>query len=143
MKRTFQYRQSNYAAGKVRDAVVAEVARRANAGEDFDVAVSEPKRTLPENAMLHALISELARKVEWAGRKRDVETWKRLIVASWCRANGKSVEILPALDGHGVELIPVRTSNLGKKACADLIEYVLWFGADQGITWDEHTYKQP
>lgn len=144
MKRTFQYRQSNPRRDQVLHAVDAEITRwRRDLKADFDVTVSEPKRTLPENALLHALIGELARKVDWAGKKRDIETWKRLLVASWCRANGKAIEILPALDGHGVELIPVRTSNLGKKACAELIEFVYAFGADQGITWDEHTYTQP
>lgn len=136
MKRQFQWRKENAKAPMVVDAAVAEIRRRALDGEDFDVLVSEPKRTLPENALLHTIISELAKKVEWAGKKRDVETWKRLLVAAWCRSNGKPIEILPALDGNGVELIPVRTSGLGKRACAELIEFIYAWGADKGIQWE-------
>lgn len=103
----------------------------------FSVTVAEPRRSLAENSLLHALISEIAEKIEWAGKKRDTETWKRLLVAAWCRVRGESVEILPALDGHGVDIVPARTSKLNKKECADLIEYVYAFGADQGIEWQE------
>lgn len=104
-------------------------------GGPVQITLDEPKRTLAENALLHVLISELAGKLEWAGKKRDTETWKRLLVAAWMRAEGNPVEILPALDGNGVELIPVRTSGLGKKACADLIEFIYAWGAEQGIRW--------
>ncbi|WP_313251089.1 recombination protein NinB [Stenotrophomonas indicatrix] len=107
-------------------------------GGPVQITLEEPKRTLAENALLHTLITELARKLEWAGKKRDVETWKRLLVAAWMRAEGKSVEILPALDGHGVELIPVRTSKLGKRACADLIEFIYAWGTEQGVRWDAY-----
>lgn len=110
-------------------------------GGPVQITLDEPKRTLAENALLHVLISELAGKLEWAGKKRDTETWKRLLVAAWMRSEGKPVEILPALDGHGVELIPVRTSKLGKRACADLIEFIYAWGAENGVRWDAYERK--
>ena len=60
-----------------------------------------------------------------------------MLVAAWCRVHGESVEILPALDGHGVDIVPARTSKLSRKECADLIEFVFAWGADQGIQWEE------
>lgn len=105
---------------------------------DMLVTVTEPKRTLAENALLHALLSQVARQIEWAGKKRDLETWKRLMVSAWCRTRGESIEVLPALDGHGVDLVPVRTSKLSRRDCAELIEFVYAWGADQGITWDDN-----
>lgn len=137
-KRTFQVRRSNPRARQVAELAMQEVLQQSTAGADFDVTISEPRRTLAENALLHALISELARKLEWAGKRRDAETWKRLLVAAWYRAEGKALEILPALDGHGVDIVPVRTSRLSKRDCADLIEFVQWWGAEQGVRWDEH-----
>ncbi|RRU17840.1 recombination protein NinB [Stenotrophomonas sp. 278] len=134
-KRLFALRHDNPRRPLVMDSAISEIRHRVAAGEDFDVTVSEPKRTLAENALLHVLITELAGQLEWAGKKRDAETWKRLLVAAWMRAEGKPIEILPALDGNGVELIPVRTSGLGKKACADLIEFIYAWGAEQGIRW--------
>lgn len=70
-KRLFQVRASNPKRSGVLSLISAECQRRADLGEDFDVVVSEPKRTLAENALLHALISEIAGKVEWAGAKQD------------------------------------------------------------------------
>lgn len=100
--------------------------------------IQEPTRTLSENALLHALIAEVADKIEWAGKKRDPEIWKRLMVAAWCRIHGESVEVLPALDGHGVDIVPARTSKLSKKECADLIEYIYAWGVENGIMWADH-----
>lgn len=118
----------------------AEARRRAiqavqDAPEGYVVQIGEPKRSLAENSLLHALITEISKKIEWAGKPRDVETWKRLLVAAWCRATGESIEILPALDGHGVDIVPARTSKLTKKECADLIEFVYAWGAENGIMW--------
>ena len=99
----------------------------------YVVTIGEATRTLSENSLLHAQIAEIAEHLEWAGAKREPETWKRLLVAAWCRVNGESVEILPALDGHGVDIVPARTSKLSKKECADLIEYVYAWGAQNGL----------
>lgn len=106
------------------------------APDGYVCEIKAPTRSSQENRLLHALIGEVSRKLEWAGQKRDLETWKRLFVAAWCRAGGEHVEVLPALDGHGVDLVPARTSKLTKKECADLIEYIYAWGADNGVTWD-------
>ena len=137
MNRRFVVSRDNPKAAQVCESAIAEMRRRYGAREDFEVDVREPRRTSPENRLLHALLGELARKLEWAGQKRDAETWKRLCVSAWCRANGESVEILPALDGHGIDIVPVRTSRLSKRACAELIEWIYAFGAEQGVEWTD------
>lgn len=103
------------------------------AGHKLEVRVKPETRSTAENALLHALISEIAAQKEWAGKKRDAEVWKRLLVASWCRVHGEAVEILPALDGHGVDIVPARTSQLSKAECADLITYIQSWAIDNGI----------
>ena len=137
-KRTFVVSRDNPKAAQVCESAIQHMRDRYASGQEFDIVFQEPRRTSPENRLLHALIGELSRKLEWAGSKRSDEVWKRLLVSSWCRANGASVEILPALDGHGVDIVPVRTSRLSKRDCAELIEYVLWFGTENGVKWDEH-----
>jgi hypothetical protein len=94
------------------------------APEGIVVTLAEPSRNSDQNALLHALIGEIASTHDWAGKKRDAEIWKRLLVAAWCRVRGESMEILPALDGHGVDIVPARTSGLSKSECADLISYI-------------------
>lgn len=109
------------------------------APDGYHVRITPPTRSLAENRLLHLLIGEIAEKIEWAGKKRDSETWKRLLVAAWCRVKGEPIEILPALDGHGIDIVPSRTSKLSKKECADLIEYIYAWGSENDIMWQDHT----
>lgn len=104
------------------------------AGHRMVLEVRPETRSLAENAMLHALLTQISRQVEWAGKKRDVETWKRLLTAAWTRARGEHVEMLPALDGHGVDIVFRRTSQLTRSECAELIEFVLAWAAEHGVT---------
>lgn len=109
----------------------------ATAPQGYVVTFSEQSRNSAQNALLHALIDEISKQVEWAGKKRDAEVWKRLLVSAWCRVQGQSVEILPALDGHGVDIVPARTSKLSKSECADLITFIEAWGAEHGVEFAE------
>ena len=91
------------------------------------------KRSDAQNRLLHACLSEISKQVEWAGSKRDVDTWKRLLTAAWLRARGEPIEMLPALDGHGVDIVFRRTSQLTKAECAELSEFVMAWAAERGI----------
>lgn len=91
------------------------------------------KRSDAQNRLLHACLSEISKQVEWAGAKRDGDTWKRLLTAAWLRARGEPIEMLPALDGHGVDIVFRRTSQLTKAECAELSEFVMAWAAERGI----------
>ena len=86
-------------------------------------------RSDAQNRLLHALFGYISKNMEWAGKKRDTETWKRLLVAAWCRAKNEQVEILPAIDGHGIDIVFRKTSKLTTAECADLIEFIFAWGA--------------
>lgn len=103
------------------------------AGHRLVLTVKPATRTDDMNARLHATISDVAKQLEWAGKKRDVETWKRLLVAAWLRARGDAVEFLPAVDGIGVDVVFQRTSKLSQRECSELCEYIYAFGAEQGV----------
>lgn len=103
------------------------------AGNRLVLELRPETRSLAENAMLHALLGEIAKTVPWAGQKRDIETWKRLMTAAWLRARGQSVEVLPAIDGHGIDVVYTPTSTLTKAEAADLIEFVLCWSAENGV----------
>ena len=106
------------------------VACVAQAPEGFVVEVREPRRTGDQNAALHALLTEIASRCEWAGKRWDLEVWKRLLTAAWCRASGEPVTMLPALDGNGVDIVFRRTSSLTKRECSDLLEFVNCWAAE-------------
>lgn len=101
--------------------------------DGYAVEIKPITRSLAQNAKLHALISDIARTLEWAGTKRDVETWKRLLTAAWLRARGEPIEMLPALDGHGVDIVFRRTSELTVNEMIELIEYIQAWAVGNGI----------
>lgn len=107
------------------------------AGREMQIDVSEAKRSGAENRLLHAMLQHISKTIEWAGKKRDVETWKRLLTAAWCRARNEQVELLPALDGHGVDIVFRRTSMLTRSECADLISFIFAWGAENDIVFPD------
>lgn len=102
----------------------------AEAPQGYTVTVQEPRRNSDINAALHARLGEIADRVEWAGKRWDVETWKRLLVAAWTRATGERTLILPALDGHGVDIVFRRTSKMTQREMSDLIEFINAWAAE-------------
>ena len=102
------------------------------------VTVKPETRSDAENRLLHVLLSHISKTQEWAGKKHDVETWKRLMVAAWYRAIGEQVELLPAIDGHGIDIVFRRTSQLTRGECAELIEFIFAWGTHQGIVFPDH-----
>jgi len=103
----------------------------------FVVEIKEPSRTLAENALLHAILTDMARQATWHGQKLPMEVWKRLCMAAWLRETGEKPMMIPALDGHGFDVIFERTSRLTKKQCAELIEWIFAFGAELGVKFTD------
>ena len=97
---------------------------RVMTGRAVTLTLAEQKRSNAQNALLHALLTDISKTREWAGSRHDIETWKRLLTASWCRARGEQVKVLPALDGHGVDLVFRRTSTLTKAELSELVDFV-------------------
>ena len=103
------------------------------AGNRVQLKAQTETRSDKENRLLHALLGHISKTQDWAGKKRDIETWKRLLVAAWCRAKNEHVEILPAIDGHGVDIVFRKTSRLTIAECADLIEFIFAWAAMNGL----------
>lgn len=94
------------------------------APDGVEVVIKEPTRNGAINAALHAKLTEIAASREWAGKRWDVETWKRLLVAAWSRATGQALVMLPALDGAGVDIVFRRTSAMTQREVSDLMAFI-------------------
>jgi hypothetical protein len=103
------------------------------AGHRLTLEVRPEKRSDAQNRLLHACLSEISKQIEWAGAKRDVDTWKRLLTAAWLRARGEPIEMLPAVDGHGVDIVFRRTSQLTRVECAELCDFIGAWCAENGV----------
>ena len=103
------------------------------AGHRLILEIKPESRSGKQNRLLHAMLSDIARQKEWAGAMRDLETWKRLLTAAWCRARNEHVEMLPAVDGHGVDIVFRRTSQLTRAECCELCDYIAAWCAEAGV----------
>jgi hypothetical protein len=88
-------------------------------------------RSDAQNNVLQSRLRDVSKQCKWAGEKQDVDTWRRLFMSAWLRVQGEQVRVLPALDGHGVDIVYASTKKLSRAKCAELSEYVMAWGADQ------------
>jgi hypothetical protein len=91
------------------------------------------ERDSVKNAHLHAVLGAIASQKQWAGQWLDIETWKRLMVAAFERENGRMVEMYPAIDGHGIDIIYTRTSRMSQEEIRELIHFAEAWAIENGI----------
>lgn len=94
------------------------------AGHEIVIEARPATRSDKQNRMLHAMLGQIAAQKEWAGKRHDIETWKRLLTAAWCRARGEAIDYLPALDGHGIDIVFRHTSKLTRGECVELCDFI-------------------
>lgn len=100
-------------------------------------SVTGQDRSVEQNKKLHACLADIASQVEHAGMKWDVTVWKRLCTAAWLRERGASIQMIPAIDGKGVDVLYEPTSKLSMKRCAELILWVEAFGSEHNVKWTQ------
>ncbi len=96
------------------------------------VIFQDPTRTLEQNAKLWAMLNDISKQKEHNGRRHSSETWKCLLMHSL----GHEMKFEMGLNG---EIFPTgfKSSQLGVKQMADLIEWAYKYGAENGIVWNE------
>lgn len=103
------------------------------APDNHVVTVSPPKRSLDQNAKLHAICADIAKSGrKWAGKERDADQWKVLLVSGHTKATAGEVEIVPGLENEFVN-IRESTSRMSVKRASSLIEYALAWCVNHGI----------
>lgn len=107
------------------------------AGHRLVLELRPENRSDAQNRLLSSRLGDVSKHCEWAGAKRHKDTWRRLFMSSWLRINGLQVEVLPALDGHGVDIVYASTTKLSRRECVDLSDYVFAWGNqyDPPVKW--------
>ena len=108
------------------------------APDDWVVTIAPPTRTLDQNAKMHAMIADVMQQVD-TDRKWTADEWKDRFL----HALGKEMNFLPDLDGRDFFPRGYRSSQLGKRDFADLVEIIYAFGAQHNVKWSEpeHAYS--
>ena len=104
-----------------------------DAPDGFVVEIKPKKRSLDQNAKFHAICADLERSgIEWAGKPRDLQSWKVLLVSGHAVATKEQAEIVPGLEGEFINLRE-STAAMTKKRGSSLIEYAIAWCALRGI----------
>lgn len=138
-KRLFAVRRDNPRLPLVIDGAISEIRHRAAAGEQFDIEVREPKRTLDSNACMWATLADIARQVEWPHTDADgnwkiglmsSEAWKAILTAGFEQEMRQAQGI-----GGGTVMLGARTSQYSRRKMGEFLEFTHAWGAEKGVKW--------
>jgi hypothetical protein len=112
------------------------------ASEGMVVRISPPAKKREQEEKYHAMIADIARQVEYAGRKWETEDMKRLLVdefAEEMRSAGTPLHhdgrVVPSFDGRRIVQLGIQTSRFYVKEAAQFIEYLYAYGAQHDVRW--------
>lgn len=112
------------------------IVSRAPAGTRVEIKAA--KRSNDQNSFMWVLLTKLSVTLPWDGRLRAPEKWKDLFMDGLRSALDDEQETLPALDGSGRRVnVGNSTSDLSVEEMTILIELILKFGAEHGVTFEE------
>ncbi|MBK5203910.1 MAG: recombination protein NinB [Polaromonas sp.] len=129
--------------------VHTEARRRAakacqDAPDGFLVTIQEPTKRRIQEEKYHAMVGDLSRQCEYAGRKWDAEDSKRILIdefAADMRGAGTPLHndsrIIPSQDGLRIIQLNIRSSDFYIKEAAQFIEWLYAWGADRAVVWTE------
>jgi hypothetical protein len=97
------------------------------------VEMKAPKRSLPQNDRMWAMLTEIAQQVPYHGLKLTADDFKLLFLDALKR----EVRMVPNLDGNGFVSLGRSSSDLSKDEMSMLLELIAKFGAEHGVVFRE------
>lgn len=97
------------------------------------VEFKESKRSTEQNARMWALLTDVARQVEWHGVKLSPDDWKLIFMD----ALNQEMRLVPNLTGNGFINLGRSSSRLTKAEFGDLMTLIEEFGARHDVKFSE------
>lgn len=104
-----------------------------NAPLNTRVEMKDAKRSLPQNDRMWAMLTDVAKSVEWHGLKLSTEDWKLIFLDALKR----EVRMVPNLDGNGFISLGRSSSDLSKQEMGDLMTLIEAFGAQHDVQFHD------
>ncbi len=89
------------------------------------------KRSLDQNSLMWAMLTDVAAQAKHNGKKFTPDQWKLLFM----HACGREMQFIPSLDGATFIPWGQSTSDLSKAEMSELIDFMLAWGAENGVTF--------
>ena len=97
------------------------------AGHRLVLEVKPETRSLSQNALLWATLTDISQQVEWYGRKLTPDDWKHVFTAALSKQ-----DVVPGIEG-GFVVLGKATSKMTKSEMAELQTLIEAFGAQRGV----------
>jgi hypothetical protein len=103
------------------------------APDGYIVELKPPTRSLIQNKKLWAMLGDISKQVVWYGVKYESDDWKDILTASL----RKELRTAPNVDGNGIVVLGMRTSQMTVGQMNELIAFMDAFGSQQGVKWSD------
>lgn len=103
------------------------------APKDTRVEFKGPKRTIPQNDRMWAMLTEISVQLPWHGMKLSPDDWKLVFLDALKR----EVRMVPNIDGNGFVNLGRSSSDLDKEEMADLLTIIEAFGVQNGVVFQD------
>ena len=100
------------------------------------IEIKEMTRSLAQNSMFWACLTDIAEQVNWHGRKLSKEDWKHVLSAALYQQ-----DVVPNLNGNGFVVLGKSTSKMTVREMRDLIELAQAFGTEQGVKFGDESRR--
>lgn len=101
------------------------------------VMFKRSKRSIPQNDCMWAMLTDVARQLEWHGQRLTPDDWKLVFLDGLKREK----RLVPALEGNGFVDLGRSSSDLSKDEMSDLIELISEFGARHSVEFGDQQDK--
>ena len=101
-------------------------------GKAYVVEVKPLTRTIEQNKILWAMLTDVSDQVNWHGNKLSNEDWKHIFSAALSQQR-----VVPNIDGNGFVVLGKSTSKMSVAEMSDMIELIQAFGAERGVKFNE------
>jgi hypothetical protein len=103
------------------------------APKETRVVFQGPKRTLPQNDRMWAMLTDLSEQLLWHGQRLSTEDWKQVMLASL----KQEMRIVPNIHGDGFVQLGRSSSDLSKEEMGDLMTIMEAFAARYGVKFKD------
>ena len=100
-------------------------------GHRMVLEVRPETRSLEQNRLLWATLTDISDQVDWYGQKLTPEDWKEVFTAAM-----KKQKVVPGIDG-GFVVCGSSTRKMTKPEMAEMQELMMAFGVEHGVEFND------
>ncbi len=101
------------------------IKRRVMAGRSVRLSLSEERRTLPQNSLIHPTVAELAKAMDRPTDKESLRKLRYLLLEQWRAETGRMPLFERSIDGLRWVEVSTGTSDLDKPDCSEFIDWMM------------------